>query len=135
MLLEFAPPTDLSALGPASYVVEELRAASTLEGIGLNLGILVENFSEWKILQQAGRILDQIKKASPSRESSPSILLGLYPLERMLNVDYSGKWSNLYFRDPGRYAIDENGSAVDLFNVVESLYSLTSAGAKPLDLL
>ncbi|MET7605158.1 hypothetical protein ABZS96_22030 [Streptomyces avermitilis] len=123
LLLEFAPPTDLAALGPASYVVEELRSATTLEESGPNLGILVENFSEWKILQQSSRILDQIKKASSSRKSSPSILLGLYPLERLLNVDCSGKWANLYFRDPGRYAVDENGSTVDLFNVVEFLYS------------
>ncbi|MFD0008076.1 hypothetical protein ACFVJ4_37555 [Streptomyces sp. NPDC127178] len=119
-LLNTEPPQDLAALGTSSYVVEALRTAGIHDN-GTNLGIHVENYSEWKMLHRTERVLDRARRAG--RQTSPGILLGTYPLERMINISPSGHPANPYFLDPGRRAVDDRGNEIDLFDAVDTLYA------------
>ncbi|MFF4369275.1 hypothetical protein [Streptomyces sp. NPDC001594] len=121
LLLDTQPPRDMAALGTASYLVEALRTAVVHEGNGTDLGIHVEDYREWKILDRAERVLDGIRSAG--YQTSPGIMLGMYPLERIINSSPARRPAELYYLDPGRRAVDERGREVDLFDAVGALYA------------
>jgi hypothetical protein len=120
LLLDLDPPADLAAFGTASYVVEELRAANIHEDSAPSIGIAVENQTEWKVFERSRQILRYVTDGD---NSAPAQLLGMYPLERILNLDPHGRWTYPYFLDTGHHAMDEDGNIVDLFTVVDSLYT------------
>ncbi|MGV9882165.1 hypothetical protein [Streptomyces sp. NPDC003006] len=120
LLLDLDPPADVAALGPASYVVEELRAANIHKDSARSIGIAVENHTEWKVFERSRNILRDTKTG---RNSAPGPFVGLYPLERLLNLDPHGQWAYPYFLESGHHALDEAGEIVDLFSVAEALYT------------
>lgn len=120
LLLDLQPPPDVAALGPASYVVEELRAAHIHEDSAPGIGIAVEDRSEWKVFDRSRKLL---RGMGDGQGAASGRLIGLYPLERLLTLDPYGRWASSYFHDPGRHALDEEGGLVDLFTVAEALYA------------
>ncbi|MEU1053909.1 hypothetical protein [Streptomyces sp. NPDC005876] len=111
LVLATQPPHDLAAVAGASYTVEELRAASPGESGGPTLGIAVENYMEWKIHDQASRVLRKLD--TTHRSAGAPSLIGVYPLERFLSP--SLRWGHLYYQDPGSRARDGHGHVIDLF--------------------
>lgn len=63
ILLDNFVPNNLYELGVAAYILEELRASLTKQGQPTQLGIMVENLSEWKIFYQAMILQKKIKKS------------------------------------------------------------------------
>ncbi|WP_447034707.1 hypothetical protein [Streptomyces sp. DSM 118878] len=120
LLLDLDPPKEVADFGPASYVVEELRAANIHEDSAPSMGIAVENQTEWKVFERSRGIL---REMTADRASVPGQLLGVYPSERLLNIDPHGRWVYPYFLETGRHALDEDGNTVDLFTVIDELYA------------
>jgi hypothetical protein len=118
LLLDSIQPENHSEICEVSYVAEVLRAVGLHRNGTRCLGVLVDNYSEYPIYVQAQRILKNL-----SGHSGAAQLLSIYPAERLLNVTHDGQRHFLYTHDPGRYAIDENNLEIDLFGVVDSLYS------------
>ncbi|MDJ1135473.1 hypothetical protein [Streptomyces iconiensis] len=104
-------PADLPE---ASYTVEMLRATGAHTPGENVLGIAVENFVEYRILDRAQRLRLRLEGPRPRLPA-----LGVYPAETMVTVDTEGRPASPYLLDPGRFARDESGAMVDLFRLVE----------------
>ncbi|MGW0535057.1 hypothetical protein [Streptomyces sp. NPDC003032] len=108
---------DRHGLGYASYLAELLRAAG-LPGDGRGiLSIDVDGFGEALLFDQARQLRQQL--GHPEEDLSS---LGIYAAETLQTLRPDGHPASLYLTDPGRYAVDEAGTSVDLFRLIDALY-------------
>jgi hypothetical protein len=107
-----------------SYAVELLRAGGlTYQTDGWQLGLEVDNFSEWKIFENARKLAEKIILNHPELEFNCH-LLGLYPLERIFTSQETGR-SELYVHDPGQELVDvAGGRTIGPGELVDEMYPL-----------
>jgi hypothetical protein len=95
------------------------------------LAVHIDNDSEWPTLRAARRVLHAVTASGLADRRG--WLVGLYPIERLIVTDESGRRTDPYFHDPGRHAVDPRRQLVDLRETVEALYALTTTmAASPL---
>jgi hypothetical protein len=122
LLPEEEIPCDLTQLGAMSYVIEELRAGMSEHNGDRRVGVLIENYMEWKIHRSATRIATVLQQ---NHQRLGFRMLGMYPMERLLIAGDSHRSAGaLYRQDPGRRAVSTRGELVDLLAVTRSLYTL-----------
>jgi hypothetical protein len=102
-----------------SYVIEELRAGMSERNGDRRVGVMIENYTEWKIYYSATRIARFLQQ---NHQRLSFRMLGMYPMERLLIAGDSRRSAALYLQDPRRYALSTCGELVDLLAVARSLY-------------
>ncbi|WP_280442740.1 hypothetical protein [Nocardia brasiliensis] len=119
-LLAVALPRSFADLGRAGYVVQQLRAISRNRSAAPDLALQIDNYGEWRILRETHRLLTAAVEAGCDFDRAA--LFGIFPMERLFAVDSTGHWQNLYFSDPGCYALDQSGRLVNLLDLAEEIY-------------
>ncbi|MFB1046845.1 hypothetical protein [Streptomyces chrestomyceticus] len=111
-------PSSREHLGHASYVAELLRAAGVPDAPGNTLSISVDNYAEGRLFDQAQHLQQQLDLT----DAAPPAL-AIYSAEAVQTLSPSGLPTQLYLSDPGRYAVDENDTPIDLFRLVDNVYA------------
>ncbi|MFE9575391.1 hypothetical protein ACFYO1_03320 [Nocardia sp. NPDC006044] len=119
-LLTTHSPKTASALARASYVVNQLQSSCGTRSSTPDLVLQIENYGEWRILNETHQLLTTLNQAGKGFEHPP--ILGIYPMERLLAVDELGQWRNLFYHDPGHHATDLIGNRIDLRAHIEEIY-------------
>ncbi|MEU4576136.1 hypothetical protein [Nonomuraea sp. NPDC023979] len=123
LLVEFAPPQTPMDLADLSYVAALLRAAVSTPDAP-RLALAVDNIQEFKIQRRAHSLARRLQHEFPNARFP---LAGLYPLGRLWIRDHEGSIRhNLHTSDPGRWAVDDQGHQVDLFELMAELYPAAS---------
>lgn len=121
-LRELDVPRDRHCLGYTSYLVELLRAAGLSDDGEGALSINVDSFGEALLFDQARQLRQRL---GAPEDDPPS--LGIYAAETVQTLRPDGHAASLYLTDPGRYAVDEDGTRVDLFRLIDALYAQPAA--------
>lgn len=124
LLPEGEVPRDLIRLDVTSYVIEELRSGVSKNNGDGPVGIMVENYMEWKIHHSATRMAGFLQQ---NYQCLSFRILGMYPMGRMLIAGKSSP-SALYWQDPGWYALNTRGEIADLLAVARSPYASAMNG-------
>ncbi|MEU6721199.1 hypothetical protein ABZ897_57940 [Nonomuraea sp. NPDC046802] len=113
-LIALEPPSTPLDLGYLTYIAAALRAGEPVDGRP-TLVVIADDPAEWRILERTRKLARQMGTGLPP--------LGLHPLSRFwVNAGEKSR-PDLYAHDPGRYAIDEDGRYIDLFDLGTSLYT------------
>ncbi|WP_431929994.1 hypothetical protein [Nonomuraea jabiensis] len=113
-LITREPPTTPLELGYLTYIASALRASRPIDGRP-SLVVIVDDPSEWRILERTRKLAQQMGTGLPP--------VGLHPLSRFWVNTGDQSRPDLYAHDPGRYALDEDGRYIDLFDLGASLYT------------
>jgi hypothetical protein len=117
-LRELDVPHSRQCLGYTSYLVELLRAAGLSDDSKGALPINVDSFGEALLFDEARQLRERL--GAPEDGLHP---LGIYAAETVQTLRPDGHAASLYLTDPGRYAVDEDGTCVDLFRLIDALYA------------
>jgi hypothetical protein len=121
---EVEKPSDLVGLSCLSFALEYLDSALSPRPACKRLTIAVDDPKERKIYERAVRVGKKLRRRDARLQAA---LLGLYPLRRAIAT---GRYSSLYYSDPGQRLVDDAGRARAPGELVECLYN-GRAGAQP----
>jgi hypothetical protein len=117
-VLAAVTPASYRHLVHLSYAVEQLRAGMPSPR-GRRLCIAVDNRSERRTNWQARAVSAAL---APAPRESFADVLGLYPLERVLTTQPTGR-PDLYDHDPGREFVDDRAQPFGIEELLERAYA------------
>lgn len=116
-ILSLKKPNTYQALTWLAYALEEIKAAQPLGSMN-HLAIVIENFPEWKIFNEAKNI---IKKLNDS--SLCSNMIGIYPLEKLIVENEHARSFALYANDWPNTFIDNKNQSFSYESLLNTIYN------------
>jgi hypothetical protein len=129
LTLDAARPSSYRDLINLSYAVEQLRAGITHEPREPQLCVVIDNFAERRTCTEARTIAAAISEDNGAFDVS---LLGIYPLERVLTSEATGR-PDLYYHDPGHRFVERTGRQSGIAELLAKAYPDLRPEGMPLE--